>query len=185
MRRRGFRGLRPLHRLRRGFSPDIPPALQRANDLMASGDYPAAAAAFEKLAQGAEARHGPRAPHLYLRAGHACLLNAQVPLAMGHFEHGLSLLAASGHLRVLQRAGWRVVQQLKERGLDQEAQQIEARLNSLLPAGFTTEAPATGGRVTLPTHCPGCGGPVRPDEVAWLDESTAECSYCGSPIRGG
>ncbi len=184
MRRRGFRGLRPLHRLRRGFTPDIPPALQRANDLMASGDYPAAAAAFEQLAQGAEARHGPRAPHLHLRAGQARLLNNQVALAMAQFEHGLSLLAASGHLRVLQRAGWRVVQELKERDLAAEAQQIESQLNSLLPAGFTTEAPATG-RVSLPTHCPGCGGPVRPDEIEWLDESTAECSYCGSAIRGG
>jgi hypothetical protein len=24
----------------------------------------------------------------------------------------------------------------------------------------------------------------RPDEIEWLDEVTAECDYCGSPLRG-
>jgi hypothetical protein len=35
----------------------------------------------------------------------------------------------------------------------------------------------------LPTHCPSCGAALRPDEIEWLDESTAECAYCGSPVR--
>jgi hypothetical protein len=25
--------------------------------------------------------------------------------------------------------------------------------------------------------------PLAPDEVEWQDEVTAECAYCGSPIR--
>ena len=32
--------------------------------------------------------------------------------------------------------------------------------------------------------CPSCGAAVRPDEVEWLDYVTAECAYCGSPVRG-
>jgi hypothetical protein len=38
-------------------------------------------------------------------------------------------------------------------------------------------------RPLLPTHCPACGAAVRPDEVEWLDDVTAECAYCGSPVR--
>ncbi len=36
----------------------------------------------------------------------------------------------------------------------------------------------------LPTHCPGCGAPIHPDDVDWIDNVTAECEYCGSPVRG-
>ena len=33
------------------------------------------------------------------------------------------------------------------------------------------------------SHCPSCGASLRPDEVEWLDDVTAECAYCGSPVR--
>jgi hypothetical protein len=35
----------------------------------------------------------------------------------------------------------------------------------------------------LPTHCPSCGAALRPDEVDLPDDITAECAYCGSPVR--
>jgi len=60
-RRRGF--VRPIGR---PAMQDIPPALRRANELMATDDYPGAAQAFEGLARGAVARNGPRAPLLLL-----------------------------------------------------------------------------------------------------------------------
>ncbi len=66
MRRRGF----PLFRGRRE-ADDLPPALQRAHDLMARGDYNGAAIAFEQLAKAAEARQGPRAPFFFVQAGNA------------------------------------------------------------------------------------------------------------------
>ena len=181
--RRRFRPLRPL---RRGLAPKVPPALRRANALMAEGNYPAAAEAFERLARGAEARHGPRAPHLYLRAGQARILAGQVDEGMQHVRHGLEMLASASRWPVLQRSGERVVSELKERGLDKEAQEISDYLKATLPADFEASAPAgrAGRHPVLPTHCPGCGAPILPDEVEWVDRVTAECPYCGSPVRG-
>jgi len=49
--------------------------------------------------------------------------------------------------------------------------------------GAAASASATTRKPILPTHCPGCGGPVRADEVDWLDDVTAECNWCGSPVR--
>lgn len=37
----------------------------------------------------------------------------------------------------------------------------------------------------LPANCPRCGGPVRKDEIKWVNRQTALCAYCGSglPLR--
>jgi hypothetical protein len=179
MRQRGFRPIR------RGSSPNIPPALQRAHRLMANGNYPAAAEAFEGLAQRAEARGGPRAPNFYLQAGRARILAGQTEVGVNHLKHGLEMFAAASRWPNLSRAGNRMVNELNQRGLSQQAQEIADYLKSTLPTGFEAEAGTASGAATLslPTNCPGCGGPLRPDDVEWLDRNTAECPYCGSSIR--
>jgi len=179
-RRRPLRAIRPMGRP----MPVVPPALQRANALMAEGNYKVAAEEFEFLARGAEVRFPKRAPQLYIQAGKARILNNQVEAGMAHFKHGLSMMAAAGQLQILQRAGSRIVAELNERGLVKEAEQIRGILQSVpqgAPGGMVAAPPAK--KPALPTHCPGCGGPVRPDEVEWLDDITAECIYCGSPVR--
>ena len=181
LRRRGF--MRPM---RRAFRGEIPPALQRANALMAKGDYPAAAAAFETLASGAETRLSPRAPSLFLEAGRARMLAGQMEVGLGHLKRGLSLLATTGRSRQVFRIGQGIVSELQTRGLSKEAQEISDYVKtgiSSLPQGMN-EPFKEGHHPSLPTRCPGCGGPVRPDEVEWLDDATAECSYCGSSLRG-
>ena len=179
MRRHGFGLHRPLG------SPEIPPALQHANELMERGNYIEAAAAFEKLAQGAEARMGPRAPWLYIQAGHARIMLKQTAAGVGHFRHGLELFAASRRYHQLYRVGGRIARDLKARGLEKEAQEIANLVQSNIPA--ISESPTQRGpdpaRVALPTHCRSCGGPIRSDEVEWIDSLTAECSFCGSPVR--
>ncbi len=35
----------------------------------------------------------------------------------------------------------------------------------------------------LPTKCQSCGATIRPDEIKWLNDVTAECRYCGTPIK--
>jgi hypothetical protein len=183
-RRRGF--ARPL---RRAFAADIPPALRRANELMAGGDYNRAAAAFEELARGAEERGGPRAPHLFLQAGRARLLAGQTAAGMGHLRHGLALFAARQQWPLLHRTGQMTAAFLNERGLANEAQEITEYLKAALPPLPVNDlrprpAPGAPARPRLPTTCPGCGGPLRSDEAEWVDEATAECPYCGSAVRG-
>ncbi|OIO89060.1 MAG: hypothetical protein AUK02_02905 [Anaerolineae bacterium CG2_30_58_95] len=156
---------------------------------MATGDYNGAAVAFEGLARGAEGRGGPRAPHLYLQAGRARLLIGQIAAGMGHIRHGLALLAARQQWPVLHRTGQLTVAFLTERGLTQKAQEISDYLKATLPplpvSDFGSQtAPGEKPRPVLPTTCPGCGGPIRADEVEWVDEVTAECPYCGSAVRG-
>lgn len=179
------RPMRPMRPFRRAFVPDIPPLLQRANELMSIGDYDGAAAAFEQLARGALARNGPRAPMLFLQAGRARILAGQVQPGTQHLKQGLSLLAARGQWPQFHKAGERAVQELNERGLSAEAQEISDYLKTTLPTGFVAPtATAAAKKPLLPTHCPGCGAPLRADEVEWLDEATAQCAFCGSPVRG-
>jgi hypothetical protein len=179
-RRRGF--VRPMGHIP---TPDIPPVLRRANELMSIGNYPAAAQAFEEMARGAVARNGPRAPWLLIQAGRMRLLAGEAQVGMMHLKQGLGLFAARGQWQQFHNSGQRILAELKAKGLDEQADQIAAILKTSLPAGFV---PETGVEVektkpVLPTNCPGCGGPLHSSEVEWSDEITAMCPFCGSAVR--
>ncbi len=178
--RRGFG--RPLRQM---LGPDVPPLLQRANQMLSAGNFAEAANAFEQLARAAEARGGPRAPLFYLQAGRCRVMAGQTANGLEYLERGLGLFAMRGQPTRASEMGLRVVNELNARGLKREAQQIKDYLEELVPrteAGEAGAAPAK--RPLLPTHCPGCGAPLRPDEIDWLDDSTAACAYCGSPVHG-
>ena len=182
MMRRGFR----RGAMRQAMRQDVPPMLRRANELMANGNYPAAAEAFETLARAAEARKGPKAGQLFLQAGRARILAGQKDVGVGHLKHGLELMARMGMQGQLFMSGNRVVNDLNQAGMTAESQEIAAWLKTVLPAapaGMGAAASAPAKKPVLPTHCPGCGGPVRADEVDWLDDVTAECNWCGNPVR--
>ncbi len=163
--------------------PPVPPALQRARRLMDAGAYAEAAQTFHDLAQKAEERFPERAPFLYFEAGHAAILCGDHKKAVAHFRSGLTLLASQQRFHRVQKAGARITAELRERGLQAEADEIETLIKNNLPTQLTAESSSPQKRAILPTHCPSCGAAVRPDEVEWLDEVTAECDYCGSPVR--
>jgi hypothetical protein len=48
-----------------------------------------------------------------------------------------------------------------------------------------TPAPVIHRTDLLPSTCPRCGAPVRPQEVKWTSAQTADCSYCGSNLTMG
>ena len=170
---------------RRGAVGDVPPMLRRANQLMTAGDYAAATDAYEQFARAAEARNGPRAPMIFLQAGRASMLSNQIPRGMTDLKHGLSLFAQRGRFGKVFNAGNRIVGELKEHNLNNEADEINTHVQSLLTGKTNFSQPVIPTRqAPLPTHCPSCGAAVRADEVEWLDEVTAECAYCGSPVRG-
>jgi hypothetical protein len=170
--------------IRKALAANVPPVLQEANFVFGKGEYGRAAELFERIAQTADARGGPRAPLFHLQAGRARILAGQTSLGMPSLKRGLELLAEHGRFPRLHKAGEHVVAELHERGLQNEAAEIETWLKSVLPSmpSFDSlERPSK--RPVLPTHCPSCGAAVRPDEVEWLDDITAECAYCGSPVR--
>ncbi len=178
--RRGFG--RPVRRM---FAPDVPPLLRRANQMLSAGNFAEAANAYEQLARAAEARGGPRAPFFYIQAGRSRIMAGQTPGGLEYLERGLGLFAMRGQLPRAANVGVRIIGELNARGLKQEAQSITDYVKELVP-GFTGAPAGTGAakHPALPTHCPGCGAPLRPDEVDWLDELTAACAYCGSPVHG-
>lgn len=177
-RRRGQRMLRGMG------NPNIPSMLQRANQLMASGDYASAADAYRQLAQGAENRFPQRAPFLFMEAGRAAILSGQTKIGVAHLRRGLTILASQGRIVRMQAFAQRAVDELKARGLNAEAEEIASLLIGNDPEETSTPQTAASKRPLLPTHCPSCGAALRVDEIEWMDEVTAECDYCGSPVRG-
>jgi hypothetical protein len=171
-----------MRRLRRGFARNVPPLLQQANQFLTNGNYTEAASAFEQLARWSEARFPERTPFLYLEAGQASLLDGQIKTGIAHLRRGLTLLATQGRFPRMHLLGQRVLRELNARGLKEEATEIASLLAANLPQQISPEQASTK-KPILPTHCPNCGGSIRPDEVEWLDDVTAECSYCGSPMH--
>lgn len=175
---------RRARRLLRGAPvPAVPPALRNAHRLMEAGNYAEASLAFYDLAKKGEERFPERAPILYVEAGRAAVLSGDARKGVIHFRSALTLLGTQQRYRRLFNVGKRIVDELRERGLNAEADEVESviRNNAQAPAEREARMPQT--RVILPTHCPSCGAAVRPGEVEWLDDVTAECDYCGSPVR--
>lgn len=177
---------------RRRRRPPFPPprhprrlaqrALRQAEAHMQQGEFDAAGEIFARLAQAAEANGVPRAPQLHLRAARAFQQAGDLTRAEEHLWRGLHMLARAERWHHLARVGQRIVRQLEADRQTTLAARVQAWLQDTLPANLPS--PPAAQRPSLPTHCPSCGGPVRPDEVEWLDAQTAECAFCGSPLRG-
>lgn len=164
--------------------PNIPPMLRRANQFMANGDYVNAESTFAELAQRAENKFPQHAPAMYIQAGRAAILSNQNNKAMTYFRSGLTLLGTERRFARLEKMGNIILNELRERGLNAEASEIEGVIKNNLPTfNISTQKPQPKKQAILPTHCPSCGAIVKPDEVDWLDDVTAECDYCGSPVR--
>ena len=65
---------------RKSFAFNVPPILQEANLAFDKGEYGRAGELFERIAEGADARGGPRAPLFHLQAGRARILAGQTLL---------------------------------------------------------------------------------------------------------
>jgi hypothetical protein len=158
--------------------------LSRAHGLFAAGRFDEAAGLFEEL--GVEARAGglPRAPRFFVQAARANWRAGRVAHGMDLLRIALDLLAAVGAIGILGQVANITVAELNGMGLTKEAEAIRAYA-SQTPGWDAAPAPgpAAAARPVLPLHCPQCGASIRPDEVDWIDEKTAECAYCGSPLR--
>ncbi|HSJ87678.1 MAG TPA: hypothetical protein VK909_10750 [Anaerolineales bacterium] len=170
--------------IRKTLSQNVPPVLQEANFVFDKGEYGRAGELFENIAKTTDARGAPRAPIFHLQAGRARVLAGQTKLGIPSLKRGLELFAQRGEIRKLHQAGKRVIAELRALGLTAEATEIENFFKKLSPSMSAMDAdPAPAKQPQLPTHCPSCGAVLRPDEVEWPDEVSAECAYCGSPVR--
>lgn len=168
--------------------------LARADRLFNQGKFSEAAPIFERLAKGAAQRGMPdRAGDLYLRSARCHLEMGDAALAVERGKQALRLFGRAGRMGKIERLVPKIVENLQEKGYQAEAealqQEVEARLAETppgarpgRPALSAVEGPAMARR-ELPAKCSACGGPVKPDDVTWLDPQTAECPYCGSVLK--
>jgi hypothetical protein len=152
---------------------------------MENGSYVQAAGIYEQLARLAQqAVHPRQAAHLFLQAGRALILAGQIQNAFKLQQVGLGILADAEQWQAFERAGARAIGDLDLNGQQGAAQQLSDWLSHMRqrrPAPNEPVADQPSPRpAKLPAQCPSCGAPVRPNEVEWLDETTAECAYCGS-----
>jgi hypothetical protein len=159
--------------------------LEQAHRLLNQGQPGEAAPLFAELAQGAESFEMPaRAAQLHLQAARALSLTGARPGLLEHARKAIDLLAGAGESALLSTALRRFIQELRGQGHAAEADLLQQDLNRAL-GGAAAEAglmPAPTQKARLPAACPQCGGPVRSDEVEWIDDGSAECPYCGSTL---
>ena len=158
--------------------------LQRANRLMEIGDFGNAAALYEKLARKAhDSGRSRQAGHLYVQAARASVLSGQVKSGLDILEQGLSTFAQANLWEVFTRVGSRAIDELRQLGQAQAAQDLTSWLETMrlnYPTPATPVELTDTHRLLLPLKCPSCGATVRPDEVEWIDDGQVTCDYCGS-----
>src|SRR5262245_24943141 len=125
--------------IRRMGRPNVLAMLQQANQLLVDGNYTEATQAFEQLAHGAEERFSERAPFLYLEAGRAAILGGETKTGIAHFRRGLTMLATQGRYPRMQMLGARIIQELNEKGLKSEANEITTLLAGIMPRSEVRE----------------------------------------------
>jgi len=161
--------------------------LRRAHALFARGAYSESAALFENLAVESRRRGYPRSFRLLLQAGRAAILAGNISYGVDLLLQGLKLLYDQDMTDLAQQRGEQLIVELGQQGLHPEAERVKTWMESV---GLDTGSPGkiSDGRISgfpaLPPNCPGCGAPLRPDEVDWIDPQTAVCEFCGSVVRG-
>jgi hypothetical protein len=168
------------NRLGRGL---IDQELSKAILLFNQGHFAEAGMTFERIAEIAAARNGPRAPRFFLEAGRSLFHARQPERAFQLLERGWKLASANGRIGLLARLGPGLSAEIGQLGYVEQAHSIQGWLGKL-PAAPAPAFTQSQKRPELPLKCPSCGAPVRPNEVEWLDEQTAECDFCGNPLRG-
>jgi hypothetical protein len=105
---------------------------------------------------------------------------------------GLGILLTAGAVGRVHQIASSAVEELDELGHPAEASEVRKFLSEIpgasvpgssVAAGSFTIPVAGSAHPVLPASCPKCGALVRTDEIEWIDPQTAECAYCGTPIR--
>ncbi len=177
------RAVRPLRRFRRRppmlARRPVPEPLRRAMRLFDEGQFGESAEAFHTLAQEAEERGKIfQAANLTAQAARCYLRLDDIDQAYDRGKKALDLFKRAGRPGAARRLGERMVEILRKRGRQDEADALEHELKQL-PA---PERPAVR-RGKLPGKSPHCGGPIRGSEATRVEPWSAECPYCGSVVK--
>ena len=169
----------------------VPLKLQQAHQLFEQGEYDKAAILFEELGDGAIRRGFHQAPQLYFQAGRSLIMAGVTDEGVLKIQTGLNIFMKQKRWLDLSRTLRRIVRDMQEQGLEEQAEELENWVRDQLPEGAgITRMPRDGSGTDqakhpkLPLQCPTCGGPVHPGDIEWADSETAVCDYCGNMLRG-
>lgn len=159
--------------------------LQRANRLMMEGRFVDAGDLLAQLAGGAQSRSHPRrAAELHARAAHSYADGSQEQPALAQAKSALTLFLQHQMAHRAPVFLSNITRKFTDKGMASAADSLQREFGSRVGP---LPAEAQGGGSTphgvLPTACPQCGAPLNPQEVDWVDSSTAECRFCGSMVR--
>ncbi len=128
-----------------------------------------------------------KAGDLHLEAARCYLQLDDIDRADDHGLKALRLFIQAGRPLKVRRLVPRMMAVLHRKGYHDEAEKLRREVDALLGAPARERAIPWGERAvqpgSLPTKCPSCGGPVRSDEVNWIDSHSAECAYCGGIVK--
>jgi hypothetical protein len=186
-RRRPPIGQRPARRRLRPLRRAAIRQLRIANQMYDQGNWAQAAERFERLASGAAERTLPQAPQLFLRAGRARIAAGEPEIGIGHLHQAVNFMGQFGQIQRLNQLRPRLMNELKQHGLEREAVELDHVIHKLLDQhGQSTSGPDSSSLTSrLPTKCPSCGDTLRPDEIEWIDARSGVCAYCGSVVQAG
>jgi len=188
-----FRPRRPRRPGGAGPGPRRPgapldPRVCRAHRLFDEGRY-LEAESFGQLSDFARDNEQPlRAAHMAAQAGRAFLEAGDGDRALARTRQALGHFIAGGRPGQAVHLSRRAIEALRARGFNQQAVALEQEVKSrLAEIGFDfAHLPVELGlqsHGTLPPACPRCGGPIRADEIEWIDSKSAECPYCASIVQ--
>ena len=180
-----FRRFRRPGLARAGISPAQLEVLSNANRLNAQGRFLEAAGMFAGLAQEMQASlHPRREANLRAQAAHAYADGKDAAQSQAQARAALNLFLQYGMAERTPRFYANITHKQRGYGMAAAADTLEKEFGDRigrLPSPPPTAQVAARGR--LPAACPGCGAPVRSDEVSWVDAHSAECSFCGSILQ--
>lgn len=194
-----------FRRPRRPLAPlnALPPAMSQAlNDverLAGAGEYLQAASMVSQLAQAANSRGRPRwAANLQTRAAHLYVEARKGDEALDMARQALTTFLRMQMEDRARQFYHNLGRRMQARGMAQAAaafsQEFGGRFGALALGEGDSQDERESDRGTLkppsqqaqhgrlPGACPACGAPVRSDRVDWIDEHSAECSYCAAVI---
>jgi hypothetical protein len=164
--------------------------LGRAHRLLAEGHPAEAAPIFAELGRQAEALSLPqRAAHLHLQAARCYFQIRDSTTGLSHARLGLQTIINAGLQAKASNIYARLLAGLRANGLDAEAETLQKEFGVQLGGVTANPAATSPARAEsqpegqLPAKCPSCNGPIRSDEVDWIDAQSAECPYCGSTLH--
>jgi hypothetical protein len=172
--RRSFRKLNDIP-----LDPALIPLLAQANQLSAAGQAAQAAPLYLRLAEIMENRRHPRrAANFHAMAAHAYAEGQDESQALAQAQAALRLFTEYHMVERAPRFFTNISHKLQAHGMNRAAETLKQEFSGLALAAPGPVEPEQHRR--LPLACPKCGAPARSDEVTWVDQQTAQCTYCGT-----